>query len=80
VLLVVVPGKKTTCKKERCTSEGNRNSAAREMEHVLSRRLRAFYRNAYRFLDNTADVEDAVQDAPLSKHLNQSRGQAQMST
>jgi RNA polymerase sigma-70 factor, ECF subfamily len=60
----------------------NGESAAREMEDVLSRRLPSFYRNAYRFLSNIADAEDAVQDALLSayKHLDQFRGQSQMST
>jgi RNA polymerase sigma-70 factor (ECF subfamily) len=57
-------------------------SAAREMEHVVSRCLPSFYRNSYRLPGNTADAEDAVQDALLSayKHLDQFRGQAQMST
>jgi RNA polymerase sigma-70 factor (ECF subfamily) len=52
------------------------------MEDVLSHRLPSFYRTAYRFLGNAADAEDAVQDALLSayKHLNEFRGQAQMST
>jgi RNA polymerase sigma-70 factor (ECF subfamily) len=40
------------------------------------------HRTAYRYLGNAADAEDAVQDALLSayKHLDQFRGQAQMST
>jgi hypothetical protein len=40
-----------------------------------------FYRTAYRQLGNAADAEDAVQDALLSayKHLDQFKGQAQMS-
>src|SRR2546425_9556064 len=60
----------------------NGESAAREMEDVLSRRLPSFYRSAYRFLGNPADAEDAVQEALLSayKHLDQFRGQSQMST
>jgi RNA polymerase sigma-70 factor, ECF subfamily len=54
----------------------------REMEDVLSRRLPSLYRSAYGFLGNAADAEDAVQDALLSayKHLDQFKGQAQMST
>ena len=54
----------------------------REMNDVLSRNLPSFYRKAYRQLGNAADAEDAVQDALLSayKHLNQFKGQAQMST
>jgi RNA polymerase sigma-70 factor (ECF subfamily) len=54
----------------------------REMQDVLSRYLPLFYRKAYRQLGNEADAEDAVQDALLSayKHLDQFKGQAQMST
>jgi RNA polymerase sigma-70 factor (ECF subfamily) len=58
------------------------NGNAEEMSEVLSRRLPSFYRTAYRFLRNTADAEDAVQDALLSayKHLSDFRGQSQLST
>jgi RNA polymerase sigma-70 factor (ECF subfamily) len=54
----------------------------REMQGVLSRSLPSFYRRAYRYLGNTADAEDAVQDALLSayRNLDQFKGQAQMST
>src|SRR6267143_4440665 len=54
----------------------------REMHVVLSRCLPSFYRKAYRHLGNAADAEDAVQDALLSayKHLDQFKGEAQMST
>jgi RNA polymerase sigma-70 factor, ECF subfamily len=54
----------------------------REMNDVLSRYLPSFYRRAYRHLGNAADAEDAVQDALLSayKHLDQFKGQSQMST
>jgi RNA polymerase sigma-70 factor (ECF subfamily) len=54
----------------------------REMQDVLSRYLPRFYRSAYRQLGNAADAEDAVQDALLAayKHLDQFKGQAQMST
>jgi RNA polymerase sigma factor (sigma-70 family) len=53
-----------------------------EMRDVLSRCLPSFYRKAYRHLGNVADAEDAVQDALLAayKHLDQFRGQSQMST
>ena len=52
------------------------------MQDVLSRYLPSFYRRAYRYLGNAADAEDAVQDALLSayKHLDQFKGEAQMST
>lgn len=55
---------------------------SREMQDVVSRWLPSFQRKAFRYLRNTADAEDAVQDALLSayKHLEQFRGQAQMST
>jgi RNA polymerase sigma-70 factor (ECF subfamily) len=54
----------------------------REMQDVFSRCRPSFYRTAYRQLNNAADAEDAVQDALLSahKHLDQFKGQAQMST
>src|SRR5579864_6940826 len=53
-----------------------------EMQDVLSRCLPLFYRRAHRHLGNAADAEDAVQDALLSayKHLDQFKGQSQMST
>lgn len=60
----------------------DRQSAARKLQEILSLRLPSFYRRAFRVLGNTADAEDAVQDALLSayKHINQFRGQAQLST
>jgi RNA polymerase sigma-70 factor (ECF subfamily) len=53
-----------------------------ELEDAFSRCLPVLHRTAYRYLGNAADAEDAVQDALLSayKHLDQFRGQAQMST
>jgi len=53
-----------------------------EMLAVVSRCLPSLYRYAYRLLGNKADAEDAVQDAVLAgyKHLNQFRGDAQLST
>jgi len=53
-----------------------------ELDSVVSRYLPMFYKRAFRFLGNTTDAEDAVQDALLSayKHLGQFRGQAQLST
>jgi RNA polymerase sigma-70 factor, ECF subfamily len=56
--------------------------AVLELQKVLSRGLRSFYRRAYRILRNTADAEDAVQDAVLSAwaHIGQFRGEAQMSS
>src|SRR5215471_10237235 len=48
----------------------------------LSHGLPSLHRYAYRLLGNKDDAEDAVQDALLAalKHLNQFRGEAQLST
>jgi len=57
-------------------------SATRKLQDVLSLRLPSFYRCAFRLLGNAADAEDAVQEALLAayKHINQFRGQSQIST
>lgn len=57
-------------------------NADEQMNRALRRCRASFIRNAYRFLNNEADAEDAVQDALLSayKHIDQFRGEAQMST
>jgi RNA polymerase sigma-70 factor (ECF subfamily) len=56
--------------------------ATQQLEQLLATGLPALYRRAYRILGNTADAEDAVQDALLAAytHLDQFRGQAQIST
>jgi RNA polymerase sigma-70 factor (ECF subfamily) len=53
-----------------------------EFKDVVVRRLDFFHAMALRHLRNHADAEDAVQDALLSAytHLDQFKGQAQMST
>lgn len=58
------------------------DARTQELNNVLSRYLPSFYRKAFRQLGNTADAEDAVQDALLSayKHLDQFNGDAQLST
>jgi RNA polymerase sigma-70 factor, ECF subfamily len=55
---------------------------AQELRSIVSTRLPALYRRAYRLLGNAADAEDAVQDALLAayKHLGQFQGRSQMST
>jgi RNA polymerase sigma-70 factor (ECF subfamily) len=56
--------------------------AAQQLEQILASGLPSLYRRAYRILGNAADAEDAVQDALLAAytHLDQFRGQAQIST
>jgi RNA polymerase sigma-70 factor (ECF subfamily) len=53
-----------------------------ELTRAIVRCLPNLYRAAFRRIGNVADTEDAVQDALLSaySHLDQFRGQAQMST
>jgi RNA polymerase sigma factor (sigma-70 family) len=60
----------------------NGHSVDEEMNKAFSRCRASFLRRAYRFLENAADAEDAVQDALLSAymHIDQFRGEAQMST
>jgi DNA-directed RNA polymerase specialized sigma24 family protein len=57
------------------------DSTSGVMEEVLAQCLPAFYRTAYRFPGNSADVEDGVH-ALLSayKHLHEFRGESQLST
>src|ERR1700726_2806202 len=67
---------------EQAVPNGLLSERAQELDGVVSRYLPMFYKRAFRFLGNTTDAEDAVQDALLSvyKHLGQFRGQAQLST
>jgi len=60
----------------------NKEGANQQLEQVLSSGLRPLYSRAYRLLGNAADAEDAVQDGLLAAytHLNQFRGQSQIST
>ena len=66
---------------ERVALEWEKPSPAPVMSS-LAHGLPSLYRGAYRLLGNKADAEDAVQDAVLAacKHLNQFRGDAQLST
>ena len=59
-----------------------KEGANQQLEQILSSGLHPLYRRAYRLLGNAADAEDAVQDGLLAAytHLNQFRGQAQIST
>jgi RNA polymerase sigma-70 factor, ECF subfamily len=67
---------------EQCRDVRVPGNKTEEMQDVLSRYLPSLHRRACRYLGNAADAEDAVQDALLSayKHLDQFKGQAQMST
>ena len=53
-----------------------------ELEDAISRYLPRLYSRAYRYVGDTHDAEDAVQDALLSayKHLNQFKATAKMTT
>src|SRR3977135_1996154 len=61
---------------------GGEEGAAQQLNQILASGLLPLDRRAYRILGNTADAEDAVQDALLAAyaHLDQFRGQAQIST
>lgn len=63
-------------------NKANYEWSAQEMQNLVAHRLSSLYRSAYRLLGSAADAEDAVQDALLSawKHLDQFRGESQMST
>jgi RNA polymerase sigma-70 factor (ECF subfamily) len=61
---------------------GGEERAAQQLKQILASGLPPLYRVAYRILGNAADAEDALQDALLAAytHLDQFRGQAQIST
>jgi len=67
---------------DQCLEAVDHHSAAGKLHDVLSLRLPSFYRCHFRLLGNAADAEDAVQEALLAayKHINQFRGQSQIST
>src|ERR1700684_2972770 len=53
-----------------------------EFQDAVSQHLPMLHKRAYRYLGNSHDAEDAVQDALLSayKHLDQFKGNARMTT
>src|SRR5207245_10690623 len=67
---------------DQCLEAFDHQIAARKLQDVLSHRLPSFYRCALRLLGNAADAEDAVQEALVAayRHIEQFRGQAQMTT
>lgn len=71
-----------TTENDQCPEVVDHQTAARKLQDVLSLRLPSFYRCAFRLLRNTADAEDAVQEALLAayKHINEFRGDSQIST
>jgi RNA polymerase sigma-70 factor, ECF subfamily len=71
---------RNTCETEERQEVGD--AAAQQFQRILASGLPRLYKGAYRILGNAADAEDAVQDALLAAytHLNQFRGQAQIST
>ncbi len=72
----------TGIENDHCLEVVDHKSAARRLQDVLSLSLPSFYRCAFRLLGNQADAEDAVQEALLAahEHMNQFRGQSQIST
>jgi RNA polymerase sigma-70 factor (ECF subfamily) len=60
----------------------NRVQAAQELQNTVAQYSAAMFRLAYRFLHNTEEAEDAVQDAVFSAytHLGDFRGESQMAT
>ena len=67
---------------DQCLEMVDHPSAIQKLQDVLSLRLPSFYRCAFRVLGNTADAEDAVQEALLAayQHIHQFRGEARIST
>ena len=66
----------------KCVGISNSESVTQAFAEILSGALPSLYRRAYRLLGNTADAEDAVQDALLAAytHLHQFRGESRMSS
>jgi RNA polymerase sigma-70 factor (ECF subfamily) len=68
------------------TEEGleipSKDGTTQAFEQIVSSTLPRFCRTAYRLLGNSADAEDALQDALLAAytHLDQFKGQAKMSS
>jgi len=61
---------------------GDSEGPVRQLQETLARGSASLFRLAFKFLRNTADAEDAVQDAVFAayKHLGDFRGHSQMTT
>lgn len=77
-----MPATETYIESEQSLELAGGERGTQEMQDALSRYRPVFYRKAYQYLGNASDTEDVLQDALLSacKHLDQFKGQAQMST
>src|ERR1700756_4389111 len=71
-----------TCWTDKPVKIEREERTAQQFEQILASGLPTLYRRANRILGNTADAEDAVQDALLAAytHLAKFRGRAQIST
>ena len=67
---------------DECVGTPSAQEATKAFRRILSSELPVLYRRAYRLLGNTADAEDALQDALVAAytHLDQFKGESRMST
>jgi len=67
---------------DQCLDVIDHPGSSRTLQDGLPVALPGFHRCAFRLLGNTADAEDAVQEALLAayKHIDQFRGESQIST
>lgn len=67
---------------DECVGTLSPQEATKAFGRILSGELPMLYRRAYRLLGNTADAEDALQDALVAAytHLDQFKGESRMST
>jgi RNA polymerase sigma-70 factor, ECF subfamily len=72
----------TYCRTDEREQNACGDEASQLLQQVLASGLSPLYSRAYRIVGNAADAEDMVQDPLLAAytHLNQFRGQAQIST
>src|SRR5689334_22928399 len=77
-----MPSVNTVCGQEQVNNNPMLVNSIRDLQYIASQEIRRFHRKAYRYLGNTHDAEDAVQDAFLCayQHLSGFKGQAQLSS